>query len=254
MICGTLRLDVMDIVVWLRSLGFGRYEAVFRENGIDEAVLSDLTEVHLRELGIPLGDRLKLLKAIAALGSPARPAEIPASKLTPVSDGPRPAQISPAVQPVGERRYLTVMFCDLVGSTGISAQLDAEEWRDLVSAYLDCASTAVTEMGGHVAKKLGDGLMALFGYPVAQETTLNAQHGPPFPSSGRSLRSTAKTPVPASRRSTRASASKPGRLWWMPRARFTGTHLTLRHVCRRWPKPARSWLLQGFSAKSLACS
>ena len=61
------------------------------------------------------------------------------------------------------------MFCDLVGSTGISAQLDAEEWRDLVGAYLDAASAAVTEMGGHVAKRLGDGLMALFGYPVAQE-------------------------------------------------------------------------------------
>ncbi len=61
------------------------------------------------------------------------------------------------------------MFCDLVGSTGISAQLDAEEWRDLVGGYLDAASAAVTEMGGHVAKKLGDGLLALFGYPVAQE-------------------------------------------------------------------------------------
>ena len=67
------------------------------------------------------------------------------------------------------RRSLTVMFCDLVGSTGIAAKLDAEEWRDLVGAYLDAASAAVTEMGGHVAKKLGDGLMALFGYPVAQE-------------------------------------------------------------------------------------
>jgi class 3 adenylate cyclase/predicted ATPase len=159
----------MDIVVWLRSLGLGKYEAIFRENEIDETVLSDLTEVHLRELGIPLGDRLKLLKAITALGSPARPAEIPASKLTPVSDGVRPAKISPTVEPVGERRYLTVLFCDLVGSTSISAGLDAEDWRDLVGSYLDAASTAVTEMGGQVAKKLGDGLMALFGYPVAQE-------------------------------------------------------------------------------------
>src|SRR5215813_9480330 len=75
----------------------------------------------------------------------------------------------PAVEAGGERRYLAVMFCDLVGSTSISAQLDAEEWRDLVGSYLDAASKAVTEMGGHVAKKLGDGLMALFGYPVAQE-------------------------------------------------------------------------------------
>ncbi|MBV9533548.1 MAG: adenylate/guanylate cyclase domain-containing protein [Bradyrhizobium sp.] len=70
---------------------------------------------------------------------------------------------------IGERRYLTVMFCDLVGSTSISAKLDAEEWRDVVSAYLDASSEAVTGMGGHVAKELGDGLMALFGYPVAQE-------------------------------------------------------------------------------------
>jgi hypothetical protein len=69
----------------------------------------------------------------------------------------------------GRTRHVTVMFCDLVDSTGISAKLDAEEWRDLVGAYLDAASAAVTEMGGKVAKKLGDGLMALFGYPVAQE-------------------------------------------------------------------------------------
>ena len=85
---------------------------------------------------------------------------------TPITDTATslPSQLSST-----ERRYLTVMFCDLVGSTSISAQLDAEEWHDLVGAYLDAASAAVTEMGGHVAKKLGDGLMALFGYPVAQE-------------------------------------------------------------------------------------
>jgi class 3 adenylate cyclase len=69
----------------------------------------------------------------------------------------------------GERRHVTVMFCDLVDSTGIAAKLDAEEWRDLVGAYLDAASAAVAEMTGKVTKKLGDGLMALFGYPVAQE-------------------------------------------------------------------------------------
>src|SRR5262249_8310938 len=79
---------------------------------------------------------------------------------------PPPASVA---QAAGERRHVTVMFCDLVGSTSISAALDAEDWRDLVGAYLDAASAAVIEMGGHVAKKLGDGLMALFGYPVAQE-------------------------------------------------------------------------------------
>jgi class 3 adenylate cyclase len=70
---------------------------------------------------------------------------------------------------MGERRHVTVMFCDLVDSTGIAAKLDAEEWRDLVGAFIDAGSAAVVEMGGKVAKKLGDGLMALFGYPVAQE-------------------------------------------------------------------------------------
>ena len=74
-----------------------------------------------------------------------------------------------AANVAGERRYLTVMFCHLVGSTGISAQLDAEEWRNLIGSYLDVACAAVTEMGGHVAKKLGDGILALFGYPLAHE-------------------------------------------------------------------------------------
>ena len=87
---------------------------------------------------------------------------------TPISAA-APPPISAVAEATGERRYLTVMFCDLVGSTSISAGLDAEEWRDLVGSYLDAASAAVTEMGGHVAKKLGDGLMCLFGYPVAHE-------------------------------------------------------------------------------------
>ena len=78
------------------------------------------------------------------------------------------ATVAPVAEAVGERRHVTVMFCDLVGSTSMSAALDAEDWRDLVGTYLDAAAAAVTEMGGHVAK-LGDGLMALFGYPVAQE-------------------------------------------------------------------------------------
>ena len=160
----------MDLGGWLRSLGLGQYEAVFRENAIDETVLHDLTEDHLRELGFPLGARLKLLKAIAALDAGPASGDRPLDKVT-AQDAAAPslATAAPVTEATGERRYLTVMFCDLVGSTGISAQLDAEEWRDLVGAYLDAASAAVTEMGGHVAKKLGDGLLALFGYPVAHE-------------------------------------------------------------------------------------
>jgi class 3 adenylate cyclase len=159
----------MDVVVWLRSLGLGKYEAAFRDNEIDETVLPSLTEEHLKQLGVTaLGHRVKLLDAIAALRidesvqtSTAAAASAPPSAAPPTG--------APVAEAVGERRHITVMFCDLVGSTGISATLDAEDWRDLVGGYLDAASAAVTEMGGHVAKKLGDGLMALFGYPVAQE-------------------------------------------------------------------------------------
>ena len=106
-----------------------------------------------------------------------------------------PPPISIAVESAAERRHLTVMFCDLVGSTAISAQLDAEEWRDLVGAYLDAASAAVMEMGGHVAKKLGDGLMSLFGYPVAQEND-----------SERAVRAALALPEPAFLRFNSASA------------------------------------------------
>jgi class 3 adenylate cyclase len=146
----------LDIDGWLRGIGLEQYAQAFRDNAIDADVLRDLTDEHLRELGLPLGARLKLLRAVAALGTSEQTAASPEITL-------------PAPRADAERRHLTVMFCDLVDSTGIAARLDAEEWRDLVGAYLDAASAAVTEMGGHVAKKLGDGLMALFGYPVAQE-------------------------------------------------------------------------------------
>jgi class 3 adenylate cyclase len=159
----------MDLAVWLRSLGLERYEAVFRENEIDERVLPSLTQEDLKEIGVvPVGHRRILLEAIAALRTDAG-----AQASSPTKAPARPVVATtthaPIVEAVGERRHLTVLFCDLVGSTSISAALDAEDWRDLVGVYLRAASAAVTEMGGHVAKKLGDGLMALFGYPLAQE-------------------------------------------------------------------------------------
>src|SRR6202522_1316178 len=144
----------MDIGAWLR--GLGQYEATFRESEIDAEVLPDLTEGDLNQLGVPLGHRKRLLKAIAALGTGETAAKPPS---------PAPAS-SPAT---AERRPITVLFCDLVGSTSLAAKLDAEDWRTLVNTYLDEASAAVTGLGGHVLKKLGDGLMALFGYPHALE-------------------------------------------------------------------------------------
>src|SRR5262245_51213266 len=154
---------MQQIADWLEKLGMSEYTQRFAENRIDFSVLRDLTDQDLKDLGVVLGDRRKMLRAIATLeGTPGAVSAAPAA-------APIVLEPAPPREVAGERRYLTVMFCDLVGSTSLAAGLDAEEWRDLVGAYLDAASTAVTEMGGHVAKKLGDGLMALFGYPVAQE-------------------------------------------------------------------------------------
>jgi class 3 adenylate cyclase len=146
----------MNVAQWLSAIDLGQYEALFREHEIDAGVLADLVEADLEKIGVPLGHRKRLLKAIAALGTGETAAK-----------PPRPAPVpSPAA---AERRPITVMFCDLVGSTSLAAKLDAEDWRTLVNIYLDEASAAVTGLGGHVLKKLGDGLMALFGYPHAQE-------------------------------------------------------------------------------------
>ena len=159
-----------QIAEWLERLGLGQYAQRFAENDIDFAILADLTDQDLKEIGISsLGHRRQLLRAMAELdNAPPGVPPVPAPAAP-----PPPAAVAttaaPSTAAVGERRHVTVIFCDLVDSTGISAKLDAEEWRDLVGAYLDAASAAITEMNGQVAKKLGDGLMALFGYPLALE-------------------------------------------------------------------------------------
>jgi class 3 adenylate cyclase len=165
---------VKEIADWLEKLGMSEYAQRFAENDIDIEVFGELTDTDFDRLGVSISHRRKLLKALAA-GVPAVAAPPSSPIASPFMPGPSQTAdaalpISPSIEvAAGERRHVTVMFCDLVDSTGIAARLDAEEWRDLVGAYLDAASAAVTEMGGKVAKKLGDGLMALFGYPVAQE-------------------------------------------------------------------------------------
>jgi hypothetical protein len=147
----------MDVGGWLRGLGLGQYETNFRDNKINADLLPRLTNDDLKDIGVSaLGDRLQLLDAIAALVRAKPPAEAPASSSEPST--PKSPEVS------AERRPITVMFCDLVGSTGLAAKLDPEDWRNLVNTYLDEASKAVTGLGGHVLK-----LMALFGYPQAQE-------------------------------------------------------------------------------------
>ena len=155
----------MNVREWLSGRGLDQYEKKFRDNKIDLDVLADLSDGDLEKLGIPLGDRKRLLKAIAELAS----LEPPPAEAWPEAAAPNASARSFGRPDAAERRPITVMFCDLVGSTSLASRLDAEDWRDMVNAYLDEASNAVTGLGGHVLKKLGDGLMALFGYPQAEE-------------------------------------------------------------------------------------
>ena len=154
----------MDIVIWLRSLGLGKYEAAFRENEIDETVLPSLTHETLKELGVTaVGHRLKLLDAIAALRS-GTSGKAPSVDATTTSSAP-----SAHPEDRAERRQVTVMFSDLVGSTALSARMDPEDLREVISAYQKCVAETVQRFGGFVAKYMGDGVLIYFGYPQAHE-------------------------------------------------------------------------------------
>jgi class 3 adenylate cyclase/predicted ATPase len=143
-----------DVAAWLKELGLERYEPAFRESEITTAVLPELTEADLKELGLPLGPRKLLLRAIASL------------TITSASE-PTPAPTTTSRE--AERRQLTVLFCDLVGSTELSARLDPEDLGQVIRAYHGACSEVVERWGGHVAKYMGDGVLAYFGWPQAHE-------------------------------------------------------------------------------------
>jgi len=148
---------MQEIADWLKQLGLSEYARTFAENDIDFSVLRDLSDQHLTDLGVSLGHRLKMLRAIAELTG--------ASAAAPQS----PAAAKPAPQYTAERRQLTVMFCDLVGSTALSAKLDPEDLRAVIGAYHKCVAETVAGFGGFVAKYMGDGVLVYFGYPQAHE-------------------------------------------------------------------------------------
>src|SRR5215467_9018115 len=146
----------MDVGGWLRSLGLGQYEALFRASDIDADILPELTEVDLEKLGVSLGHRKRLLRAISGLAA-AEPLAAP-----PASTGATPHDAA-------ERRQLTVMFCDLIGSTALSTRFDPEELREEIRAYQNAVSGVIARYDGLVAKYMGDGVLAYFGYPRAHE-------------------------------------------------------------------------------------
>src|SRR6266516_2590050 len=154
-----------DLAEWLRGHGLGQYAQTFAENNIEYSVLPDLTEDDLKKLGVSsLGHRKKLLRAIEALTA----ARQPTGTTTAVSSA---TVVPPSLEQhrEAEFRQITVMFCDLVGSTQLSEKLDPEDLQVLIDAYRDVCTTAVRRYQGHVARYFGDGVMAFFGYPRAHE-------------------------------------------------------------------------------------
>jgi class 3 adenylate cyclase len=145
----------------LKKLGLSEYAQRFAENHVDFSVLPELTDQDLKDLGIVLGDRRKLLRAIADLNG----IEKIQSKPTEAATTP----VAPQPQDSAERRQVSVMFADLVGSTALSARMDPEDLREIISAYQRCVTETVRRLGGFVAKYMGDGVLVYFGYPQAHE-------------------------------------------------------------------------------------
>jgi len=153
---------VREIADWLEKLGMSEYAERFAENGISVAALPHLTDQDLKDIGVLLGHRRVMLAAISKLAGTA-----PAT--------PEPtAQAAPKPQDTAERRQVTVMFSDLVGSTALSARMDPEDLREVISAYQKCVAETVQRFGGFVAKFMGDGVLVYFGYPQAHED--DAEH------------------------------------------------------------------------------
>jgi hypothetical protein len=210
-----------DIAEWLEGLGLSKYLELFAEQEIGLDVLSDLSDADLKELGIPLGDRRRLLKAAASAGD--------------LVDAPQkePLEPSAAAPAEAERRQLTVMFCDLAGSTALSERLDPEELRDVLQAYQQTCAEVVARYEGHIAKYIGDGLLVYFGYPHAHEDD-----------AARAVRAGLEliAEIPRTSGSIRAS-SLPAR--WGPERR-----------ARRWPSSAirRTWPLASKPSPTPAAS
>ena len=188
-----------DIGAWLDEIGLAKYSERFRASAIDFDILAELTDNQLKELGLPLGDRKRLLRAVA-------------ERADMLSRPHPPAQLSPPPGPSAERRQLTVMFADLVDLTVLSQSMDAEDLRDVMLSYHNAVTGAVRDGGGFVAKFMGDGVLAYFGYPQASEVAAEqAVSRRPAGYSGREGFACPARPHPPCQP---ILASPPDRSWW----------------------------------------
>src|SRR5512139_3126337 len=153
------------VSAWLEHLGLGTYRETFQQNAITWDVLPELNQGDLEALGVLLGHRKQLLRAIAQL-SPG--ADVPDPRSLPNAVGPSPPPVPPE-RDQAERRQLTVMFCDLVDSTALSRRVDPEDLQDVIRRFLDACSQAIGRFNGYIVKYMGDGMLVYFGYPQAHE-------------------------------------------------------------------------------------
>ena len=148
---------MQQIVQWLENIGLSEYAQCFADNGIDVSVLQHLTDQDLKDMGVLLGHRRKMLAAIGEFAGASASTHEGAARL----------ELRP--QGAAERRQVTVMFSDMVGSTALSARMDPEDLREIISAYQKCVAQIVRRFDGFVAKYMGDGVLVYFGYPGAHE-------------------------------------------------------------------------------------
>lgn len=166
---------MQPIADWLAGIGLPQYAAVFAENDIEVDVVSSLNEADLEKLGVSMGHRKKIMAAIAQMRSPSGASGTGTESALLNAAGPSrersttPSRGTESHLAAGERRQLTVMFCDLVGSTALAEQLDPEDLREVIRAYQQCAASVIERFDGHIAQYLGDGLLVYFGHPHAHE-------------------------------------------------------------------------------------
>ena len=224
---------MQQIADWLQNLGLGQYAQRFAENDINFAILADLTDQDLKEIGVTsLGHRRQLLRAITELKGGETGTPKPATEYI--------APVTP--HDTAERRQVTVMFADLVGSTALSARMDPEDLREVIAAYRKCAAETVRHLGGFVSQYLGDGVLVFFGYPQAHEDDAEraVRAGLQLVAAVAGLRTRASLQTRVGIATGLVVVGEIDRCGWSARARYhRSRRRTSRRVCKAAPNRTR---------------
>jgi len=244
--------QMIDLQQWLDNIGLGQYADLFAKNDIDHEVLQELDEQDLASLGVSFGHRKKLLKATAEYRCATPGASQRLDEVRRIVDA---AGVKP------ERRHLTVLFCDIVGSTALSARLDPEDLRDILHGFQSCCGDAIRRYEGHIARFMGDGVLAYFGFPTAHED--DAERAVNAALRMVECVSVSASAMPAAHRiEIRIGIARP--VWWwsgisLERARRVNSpssakRRTWRHRCNNSPSRTRYWSLRRLGVCLVVCS